>query len=111
MYKQVFDYNGNAYLVKIDEQGEPFVEDLKKQGLYQYTEIMPPSKLFPPRQFDGESWHGSTTNEEAVVKDPGNIEMVLAQTQMQLAKMSFQVQKTQKELADATLEIAKLKGE
>lgn len=106
MYKQVFDYNGNPYLVKADEDGELSQEDLKKQGLYQYTEIMPPSKLFPPRQFDGEKWHGSTTGDEEIYEEPDQSILQMAQTQMQVAESSYQLRDTQKKLASTMLDNA-----
>lgn len=108
MYRQVFDYNGNAYLVKTNDEGELLVDDLKKQGLYQYTDIMPPSKLFPPRQFDGEKWHGSTIREDEIEEHkPSVMEYMLAQAQMQVTKTANQLIKTQQEQADTLTELTK----
>lgn len=111
MYKQVFDYNGNPYLVLANEYGVISEEDLKEQGVYQYTEIMPPSNLYPPRKFDGKKWHGATANEDnASLPKPETLEVIVAQLQMQIAKGNVQLRDTQKELANAMLEISKLKG-
>lgn len=133
MFKQVFDYNGNAFLVKTNDNGELLVDDLKRQGLYQYTDIMPPSNLFPPRIFDGEQWHGSTIKEDGKEDHkPSAIEYMLAQAQMQvtktaarlitsqeeqakvnleLTKKEKRIQQLEQQQADILLEIAKLKGE
>lgn len=111
MYKQVFDYNGNPYLVLTNEDGSLSEKDLKKQGVYQYTEIMPPSNLYPPRKFDGEKWYGATANDDNVnLLKPEPLELIVSQLQMQIAKGNVQLRDTQKELADAMLEISKLKG-
>lgn len=115
MYKQVFDYNGNPYLVLTKEDGSLSEEDLKEQGVYQYTEIMPPSNLYPPRKFDGEKWYGATANDKdqnnnETTPKPEPLELIVSQLQMQIAKGNVQLRDTQKELADAMLEISKLKG-
>lgn len=111
MYKQVFDYNGNPYLVLTKEDGSLSEENLKEQGVYQYTEIMPPSNLYPPRKFDGEKWYGATASDtNSALPKPEPLEVIVAQLQMQIAKGNVQLRGTQKELANAMLEISKLKG-
>lgn len=115
MYKQVFDYNGNPYLVLTNEDGSLSEKDLKKQGVYQYTEIMPPSNLYPPRKFDGEKWYGATANDteqnnNGITQKPDPLELIVSQLQMQIAKGNVQLRETQEELANAMLEISKLKG-
>lgn len=104
MYKQVFDYDGNAYLIKTNEEGRMLASDLKRQGVYQYTEIMPPSKLFPPRRFDGETWHGSSLGEQQVENKPNVTDYLLAQTQMQVAESSSQLRGSQKIMSDIVME-------
>lgn len=115
MYKQVFDYNGKPFLVKTNNGGVLDEEDLKSQNLYQYTDIMPPYDLYPPRQFDGENWHGATaqqyqdTNQQPVIV-PNQLELIVAKLQMQVAKGNVQLKETEKQLANALIEISKLKG-
>lgn len=115
MYKQVFDYNGNPYLVLTNEDGSLSEKDLKEQGVYQYTEIMPPSNLYPPRKFDGEKWYGATANDtekndNGSTQKPDPLELIVSQLQMQIAKGNVQLRETQEKLANAMLEISKLKG-
>ncbi|ASN72239.1 hypothetical protein 7S10_16 [uncultured Caudovirales phage] len=110
-FKQVYLYDGTPYLAFKNEEGE-----------YQYpeeswTEVAPPEGIYSPFYFNGNEWIGATKKEyEATLPGkepyvPSNGEMQLAQTQIQLAKTAVQIQKTQNQLADAMLEIAKLKGE
>ena len=115
MYKQVFDYNGNPYLVKTEENGELLKDDLTRQKLYQYTDIVPPSKFYPPRVFDGVEWHGASieqyeNNNKPPITQPSQLEIIVAQLQMQIVKGNVQLRETQNELANAMLEISKLKG-
>ena len=115
MYKQVFDYNGNPYLVKADEDGELSQEDLKKQGLYQYTEIMPPSNLYPPRTFDGSEWHGSTAeeyenNNKPPVIMPDEIQMIIANLQLQLVYSQSEIKNLNKRYEELKEEVNKNKG-
>lgn len=111
MFKQVFLYDGTPYLAFQNSEGE---YDYPKD---EWTEVVPPEGIYSPFYFNGNEWVGSTKEEyEANLPDtepyvPSNGQMQLAQTQMQLAKTASQVQKTQNQLADAMLEIAKLKGE
>lgn len=115
MYKQVFDYNGKPFLVKADDNGVLDEEDLKSQNLYQYTETMPPYDLYPPRQFDGENWHGASeqqfqdANQPSPVV-PSQLEMIVAKLQIQVVKGNSQLKETEKQLANALIEISKLKG-
>ena len=110
-FKQVYLHDGTPYLAFEDEEGE-----------YQYpndewTEVAPPEGIYSPFYFNGNRWVGATKEEyEATLPGkepyvPSNGQKQLAQTQMQLAKTAVQIQKTQNQLADAMLEIAKLKGE
>ena len=111
MFKQVFLYDGTPYLAFRNEDGE---YDYPKD---EWTEVAPPDGIYSPFYFNGNEWVGATKEEyEATLpgKEPyvPNIsEIMLAQAQMQLAKTAVQIQKTQNQLADAMLEIAKLKGE
>lgn len=137
MFKQVFDYNGNPYILRVDENNEVLDSEKEKYKLYKFTDIAPPSNLYPPRTFDGDKWYGATAEEfennnkppEIV---PSKIELSLAQAQMQVTKTANQLVKSQKEQAEnlkeltkkekriqqleeqqaqTMLEIAKLKGE
>lgn len=110
-FKQVFLYDGTPFLAQRGEDGE-----------YQYpeetwTETPPPEGIYSPFYFDGNKWVGATKEEwlENLPKDdpyiPTSGQVQMAQTQLQLAKTAVQVRQTQNQLADAMLEIAKLKGE
>lgn len=110
-FKQVFLYDGTPYLAFENEDSEfDYPQD-------EWTETAPPEGIYSPFYFDGNEWVGSTKeeyNESLPVNNPyvpSNGQMQLAQTQMQLAKTAVQVQKTQNQLANAMIEIAKLKGE
>lgn len=111
MFKQVFLYDGTPYLAFTNDEGE---YDYPEES---WTEVAPPEGIYSPFYFNGNEWIGATKEEyEATLpgKDPyvpSNGQMQLAQTQIQLAKTAVQIQKTQNQLADAMLEIAKLKGE
>lgn len=111
MFKQVFLYDGTPYLAFTNDEGE---YDYPEES---WTEAAPPEGIYSPFYFNGNEWIGSNKEEyeetlpgkEPYV--PSNGQKQLAQTQMQLAKTAVQIQKTQNQLADAMLEIAKLKGE
>lgn len=111
MFKQVFLYDGTPYLAFTNDEGE---YDYPEES---WTEVAPPEGIYSPFYFNGNEWVGATKEEyEATLPGkepyvPSNGEMQLAQTQIQLAKTAVQIQKTQNQLADAMLEIAKLKGE
>lgn len=109
-FKQVYLYNGTPFLAFENEDGE-----------YQYpsdewTETPPPEGIYNPFYFNGNEWVGATKEEhEASLapkppRVPSNAEMQQARTQMQLTKTANQLQATQDQLANAMLEIAKLKG-
>lgn len=111
MFKQVFLYDGTPYLAFTNDEGE---YDYPEES---WTEVAPPEGIYSPFYFNGNEWVGATKEEyEATLPGkepyvPSNGQIQLAQTQMQLAKTAVQIQKTQNQLADAMLEIAKLKGE
>ncbi|MDW4222075.1 hypothetical protein QI177_00610 [Staphylococcus saprophyticus] len=111
MFKQVFLYDGTPYLAFLNSEGE---YDYPEES---WTEVAPPEGIYSPFYFNGNEWIGVNKEEyEATLPGkepylPSTGQMQLAQTQMQLAKTAVQVQKTQNQLADAMLEIAKLKGE
>lgn len=111
MFKQVFLYDGTPYLAFTNDESE---YDYPEES---WTEVAPPEGIYSPFYFNGNEWVGATKEEyEATLPGkepylPSNGQMQLAQTQMQLAKTAVQIQKTQNQLADAMLEIAKLKGE
>lgn len=96
--------------------GTPIIINENVEYAFDYTETPPPEGIYSPFFFDGNEWIG--TNEEEFLKNnstkpykPTNGEIQQAQMQIQLTKTVVQLQETQKKLADATLEIAKLKGE
>ena len=110
-FKQVYLYDGTPYLAFENEEGE-----------YQYpeeawTEVAPHEGIYSPFYFNGNEWIGTTKEEyekslpEGEPHVPNISEIMLAQAQMQVTKTAVQIQKTQNQLADAMLEIAKLKGE
>lgn len=109
-FKQVYLYDGTPFLAFENMEGE-----------YQYpeeawTETPPPSGIYSPFYFNGNEWVGATREEHETSLEPkpphvpSNIEMQQAMTQMQLTKTASQLQSTQDQLAEAMLEIAKLKG-
>lgn len=112
MFKQVFDYNGNPYVLRVDENNEVLDREKEKYKLYKFTDIEPPNNLYPPRTFDGSEWYGVTAEEfednnkppEIV---PSRIEMMLAQAQMQVTKTANQLVKSQKEQAETLKELTK----
>ena len=115
MFKQVFDYNGNPYILRVDNKNNVLESEIEKYELYKFTEIMPPKELYPPRTFDGSKWHGATVEEyengnKPPVITPNTLETIVAELQIQVAKGNAQLKETEKQLADAVLEISKLKG-
>lgn len=102
MYKQVFDYNGNPYLVKTEEDGTLSEKDLKRQNLYQYTDIMPPSHLYPPRKFDGEQWHGASSDDhnKPPIILPDEMQKTIANLQVQLVKSQSEIKNLKKRFED-----------
>lgn len=96
--------------------GSPTIIEENKKYDFEYTETAPPEGIYSPFFFDGVEWIGTSkeefeNNNPPSKYEPSNSEIQLASTQMQLTKTVVQLQETQKKLADATLEIAKLKGE
>lgn len=109
LYKQVFDYNGNAYLVKTDENGELLSSDLEEQGLYLFTEIIPPSNLFPPRKFDGVKWYGASVEITSTI-EPNDNDLLNAQLITNDIEHNYRTEELQQDIANLTNELLKLKG-
>ena len=112
MFKQVFDYNGNPYVLRVDENNEVLDREKEKYKLYKFTDIAPPNNLYPPRTFDGSEWHGATAEEFEDNNKPPEIvpsqtELLLAQAQMQVTKTANQLVKSQKEQAETLKELTK----
>lgn len=98
------------------ENGSPTIIDEDKQYDFDYTETAPPEGIYSPFFFDGIEWIGTAkedyeNNNPTDPYEPTAGEIQQAQTQMQLTKIAVQLQRTQDQLAEAMLEIAKLKGE
>ena len=115
MFKQVFDYNGNPYILKVDENDKVLESEIKKYGLYQYTDIMPPSNLYPPRTFDGTEWHGATAeeyenNNKPPVVLPDEIQMIIANLQIQLIQYDTKVRQLETSYNELREEINEIKG-
>lgn len=113
MFKQVYLYDGSPTLITTNKDGE-----------YQYpneawTETSPPEGIYSPFYYNGNEWVGSTREEweaqqeetQGGIYQPSNVEILLGQSQLQLAKSAVRINKLEKMQADAMLEIAKLKGE
>lgn len=109
LYKQVFDYNGNAYLVKTDEGGQLLSDDLMEQDLYQYTDIMPPSNLYPPRKFDGEKWYGASA-EISQPSEPNDVDFLNAQLISNDIEHNTKIEALQQDIANLTSELLEMKG-
>lgn len=109
-FKQVYLYDGTPFLAFKDVEGE------YQYPLDEWTETPPPDGIYSPYYFNGNEWVGATREEHETSLEPkpphvpSNIEMQQAMTQMQLTKTASQLQATQDQLAEAMLEIAKLKG-
>lgn len=109
-YKQIYLYDGTPYLLQYTDEGEGNhpVED--------WTDIAPPEGLYQPIHFDGERWVGTSKEEWEENRPPSEpykpeaTEILLARTQLQIAKMASLQEKAQQELAKAIQEIAKLQG-
>ena len=105
-FKQVFLYDGTPYLAFRNEDGE---YDYPKD---EWTEVAPPEGIYSPFYFNGNEWIGSTKEEfeESLPKEepiqPSAYELMMADTQMQVAESSFQLRDTQKQLAESMLESA-----
>lgn len=109
-YKQIYLYDGTPYLLQYTDEGEGNypVED--------WTDIAPPEGLYQPIHFDGEQWIGTPKEQWEAGRPPSEpykpeaTEILLARTQLQIAKMASLQEKAQQELAKAIQEIAKLQG-
>lgn len=115
MFKQVFDYNGNPYILRVDNKNSVLESEIEKYQLYKFTEIMPPKELYPPRTFDGSKWHGSTVEEyengnKPPVITPDETQMVLANLQMQLVQSESKVKNLESSYDELRKEIDNIKG-
>ena len=106
MFKQVYLYDGTPYLAFVNDEGE---YDYPKES---WTEVAPPEGIYSPFYFNGNEWVGSTKEEyeELLPKEeapqPSTSELMMANTQMQVAESSFQLRDTQKQLAQSMLDVA-----
>lgn len=106
MFKQVFLYDGTPYLAFVNDEGE---YNYPKEA---WTEVAPPEGIYSPFYFNGNEWVGSTKEEydktlpEEELTQPSKSELMMANTQMQVAESSFQLRDTQKKLAQSMLDIA-----
>lgn len=96
MFKQVFDYNGNPYILRVDNKNNVLESEIEKYQLYKFTEIMPPKELYPPRTFDGSKWHGATAEEyensnKPPVVVPDEMQLIIANLQMQVIQSEAKV--------------------
>lgn len=115
MFKQVFDYNGNPYVLRVDNKNNVLESEIEKYQLYKFTEIMPPKELYPPRTFDGSKWHGATVEEyengnKPPVITPDETQMVLANLQMQLVQSESKVKNLESSYDELRKEIDNIKG-
>lgn len=96
MFKQVFDYNGKPYVLRVDNKNNVLESEIEKYQLYKFTEIMPPKELYPPRTFDGSKWHGATVEEyensnKPPVITPDEMQLIIANLQMQVIQSEAKV--------------------
>lgn len=115
MFKQVFDYNGNPYILRVDNKNNVLESEIEKYQLYKFTEIMPPKELYPPRTFDGSKWHGGTVEEyensnKPPVITPDETQMVLANLQMQLVQSESKLKNLESSYDELRKEIDNIKG-
>lgn len=115
MFKQVFDYNGNPYILRANQNNEILESEIEKYQLYKFTEIMPPKGLYPPRTFDGSKWHGATVEEyengnKPPVITPDETQMVLANLQIQLVQSELKVKNLESSYDELKKEIDNIKG-
>lgn len=115
MFKQVFDYNGNPYILRVDNKNNVLESEIEKYQLYKFTEIMPPKELYPPRTFDGSKWHGATVEEyengnKPPVITPDETQMVLANLQMQLVQSESKLKNLESSYDELRKEIDNIKG-
>lgn len=119
MFKQIFDKtNGTPKLIQsiLDEEtgAERFVYDEDR-----YTEEMPSSELYEPISYKNGKWQGVSYDEwkynQSVEEDsegetsynPSETEVLLAQTQMQLAKTANRLVQSETQQAQLTMELTK----
>lgn len=105
MFKQVFDYNGNPYILRVDNKNNVLESEIEKYQLYKFTEIMPPKELYPPRTFDGSKWHGTTVEEyengnKPPIILPDDIQKTIANLQVQLVKSQSEIKNLKKRYED-----------
>lgn len=105
MFKQVYDYNGNPYILKVDKNNNILESEIKKYSLYKFTEIPPPSRLYPPRTFDGSEWHGASAEEyeehnKPPIILPDDIQKTIANLQIQLVKSQSEIKHLKKRFED-----------
>lgn len=105
MYKQIYNReDGRPKLIQSDIEGN------FKFDKFLYTDIAPTSDLYEPMYFNGNEWIGSTREEwlgslpEQETIPPSPSELMMADTQMQVAESSFQLRDTQKKLAQTLLD-------
>src|SRR5699024_588625 len=103
-FKQVFLYDGTPYLAYLNSEGEyDYPND-------EWTEVAPPEGIYSPFYFNGNEWIGATREEwlDSLPEDepvpPNPSDMMMADTQIQVAESSFQLRDTQKQLAQAMLD-------
>lgn len=91
--------------------GKPFLIDESKEGYDKdlYTEIMPPSSLYWPVKFDGGEWVGTPYEEwkRQQIEEPPKKDDETHKDQI-IAKLSFELIKTQEELNDVRKDISDL---
>ncbi|MFI3545170.1 hypothetical protein V5G65_03710 [Mammaliicoccus sciuri] len=114
-YKQIFDYEGTPYLVKTDEEGFVSQEELDRVNITEYTDIMPPSHLFPPRYFDGKKWFGKSEEEwelenptEPVM--PSEVDILNAQLIANNLENSAKIDELQNDILNLTLKLLEFEG-
>lgn len=105
MFRQVYDYNGNPYILRTDENNNILESEIEKYSLYKFTHIPPPSHLYPPRTFDGERWHGSSAEEyeehnKPPIILPDDIQKTIANLQVQLVKSQSEIKNLKKRYED-----------
>ena len=117
MFKQIFNKsNGRPELIQSvfdDETGiERFVYNESK-----YTDEMPSNELYEPISYKNGKWQGVSYDEwlynqsleevEQPHYEPTETDMMLAQTQMQVAKTAHRLIISEEEQAQLTLELMK----
>lgn len=112
--KQIYFYDGTPYLIMEKENGEmQYPEE-------QWTDIEPPEGIYTPCHFDGKKWIGNTKEnwEQAQPKNETEIndkdnplvnnevgDNIISELSLELLKTQEELQSTQKDLADLTVQI------